>query len=127
IQQALSRLRRWIRRYVFLEGLAASIALACLLFWLTFGIDVAYFRISQLELPSWFRLVAAIAMAALLVGTALTWVLTRLLRRVRPGELALILERRFPQLNDRLITTVEFLPRGGSPLQASMLERTSEQ
>lgn len=104
-----------------------TIGLACLLFWLTLGIDFIYFQISQLELPTWFRLACTVAMVMLLVATAMTWVLARMLRRIRPADLALALERKFPELNDRLITAVEMEGGAGSPLQTTMLERTIDE
>lgn len=127
IRSVLSRLRRWIRRYVLLEGLAGTLALACLLFWLTYGIDLAYFWLSNLELPGWFRIVCTIAMAGLLVGTLLTWVGAKLFRQMRPADLALALERKFPELNDRLITAVELADRRPDGAHADMLDRTIDE
>lgn len=127
IQKVLRRLRRWIRRYILVQGLAATLALACLLFWLSFGLDLAYFRLSNLELPAWFRIACSILMAGLLVGTVMTWVGSKLLRRIRPSDLALALERRFPELNDRLITAVELADRHPDGPQARMLDRTIDE
>jgi len=124
IQRVLRRLRRWIRRYVLLEGLAATIALACLLFWMTFGIDLAYFQLSRLELPGWFRIACTIGMAAILGGSIVTWVGLKLLRRMPQADLALALERKFPELNDRLITAVELADRSPDGPHAAMLDRT---
>jgi chaperonin cofactor prefoldin len=127
IQQVLVRLRRWIRRYVLLQGISVTLALACLMFWLTFGLDLAYFHLSRMELPGWFRLFCTLAMGTLLVATAISWAGTRLLRKMQPADLALALERKFPSLNDRLITAVELENHGGSDIQSSMLERTIDE
>lgn len=127
IQTVLSRLRRWIRRYILLEGIALTVVLACVLFWLTLGMDLAYFRISRLELPQWFRTFCTIGMLALLFGTVFVWVGLRLFRRMDQADLALTLERRFPELNDRLITAVEMSRRPGSQVQAAMVEQVSEE
>lgn len=124
IQSVLSRFRRWIRRYILLEGLAVLVAAACLLFWITFLVDVAYFRISSLELPSSFRLLVLLAMVGILVSLGVSWVLLRLFRSFRPKDLALVLERKFPQLRDQLITTVEMNADSSSPLQQEMLAET---
>jgi hypothetical protein len=127
IQKALHRFRRWIRQYVLLEGIAASIALACILFWLTFALDVLHFQFRSLELPGWFRLLCTVGMAVLVVGTTLSWILARFFRHLRPADLALALERRFPELNDRLITSVELGDHAATPLQRSMLARTANE
>ncbi|WP_437204535.1 hypothetical protein [Planctomicrobium sp. SH664] len=127
IRRVLSQLRWWIRRYILIEGTAATLALACLLFWLSYGVDLVYFEFSQLELPRWFRLLTVIGMTLLLVGGCLTWLVFRLFRRMRPTDLALALERRFPELNDRLITAVELSRPSGSDIQASMLRRTTDE
>lgn len=127
IRQVLTRLRRWIRRYVLVEGIAATIGLACLLFWLTFGIDFVYFQLSQLELPHWFRVLSTVLMTMLIAGVAITWVGVRGTKRIDAKDLALTLERKFPELNDRLITAVQMADRDGSPAQAAMIERATNE
>ncbi|MCA8997070.1 MAG: hypothetical protein KDA80_08790 [Planctomycetaceae bacterium] len=127
IQQALGRFRRWIRRYIFLEGLAVVIALACGLFWLTYGLDVGWFWLSQLELPSSFRIMTLLMAMVVLAAVLLTWLVARLFRTMRARDLALALERRFPQLNDRLITAVELGETGGSELQTQMLHQNTDE
>lgn len=124
IQSVLSRFRRWIRRYILLEGLAVLVTAACLLFWITFLVDVVYFRVSSLELPSSFRLLVLLAMVGILISLGVSWVLLRLFRSFRPKDLALVLERKFPQLRDQLITTVEMGADSSSPLQQEMLAET---
>lgn len=127
IQTTLKRFRRWIRRYILLEGLAVLIAVACLMFWATFLLDVAYFRFSNLELPTSFRLICLLVMVGVLAGLAISWVLLRLFKQFRMKDLALALERRFPQLRDQLITTVQMEHEQATPLKASMIERTSRE
>ncbi|MEW4490459.1 hypothetical protein AB1L42_20405 [Thalassoglobus sp. JC818] len=127
IQSVLSKFRQAIRRYVFLEGIALLIAIACAIFWITFAVDVIYFRISRLELPSSFRLLVLMGMVIVLATVAASWFFFRLLRSFRNRDLALALERRFPQLQDRLITTVEFEGEDASQLKSAMMERTSRE
>src|SRR6266576_35822 len=84
----LHELRSLIKRYVALEG-------------------------SALVLDYWFEPSAGVRQALLLlavaaVAAATVWfVVLRLVRDFRTRALALVLERRFPELNDRLITAVE--------------------
>lgn len=124
IRNVLTRFRRWIRRYILLEGLAVLVAVSCLMFWVTFLLDVAYFRVSNLELPSSLRLVILLLMAGSLSGLAITWVLLRLFHQLRFKDLALALERKFPQLRDQLITTIEEDQGPATPLHNQMLEQT---
>jgi hypothetical protein len=129
IHALLARLRRRIRRYVLLEGTALVLCILAVLFWVSLSLDYAYFQIRSLELPRWFRAAFSIGALSLFVVTFLSWVLFRYLRSLREKALALVLERRFPQLDDRLITAVE-LPESvtgrETPLTASMLRRTVE-
>jgi hypothetical protein len=123
----LNRLRSRIRQYVFLEGLALVVALLGGLFWASFLVDWCYFSLSRLELPRWFRVTVLIAGIGLLAFGLVAWVALRLLRSLRAKALALVLERRFPELDDRLITAVEAaegrLP-DSSPITAAMLRQT---
>jgi hypothetical protein len=130
ILAVLARLRRRIRRYVFLEGTALVLVVLGLLFWVSFGIDALYFSASRLELPRWFRVGFNVVAVSLLALTFTTWVALRSMRRLRARALALLLEKRFPELDDRLITAVEFSETGEGrqlPLTASMLDRTIQE
>ncbi len=127
IQSVLKQFRRWIRRYILLEGIAVFVAVAAMMFWVTFLVDVAYFWFSSLELPTSFRLICLIVMVGGLVGLGVSWVALRLFKHLQLKDLALALERRFPQLRDQLITTVEFEHETTSPLTAKMVEQTSRE
>ncbi len=123
----LDRLRSRIRRYVLLEGLALVVAVMGTLFWGSFLIDWVYFQLSRLELPRWFRATILVGGIGLLAFGLVAWVALRLLRSLRARALALILERRFPELDDRLITAVEASENGettNSPITAAMLRQT---
>src|SRR5689334_5507013 len=102
----LNRLRSRIRQYVLLEGLALVIALLGTLFWGSFLVDWCYFHFSRLELPRWFRAAVLIIGIGALAFGLVAWVVLRYFRSMRAKALALVLERRFPELDDRLITAV---------------------
>jgi hypothetical protein len=131
----LAQLKRRIRRYVLLEGTALVLIVLLSAFWLTLGIDWAYFRLTGLELPVWFREGVGITALVLAAAAALFWIGLRLVRRFRARALALVLERRFPEMGSRLITAVEAAEAGGryeaqpgeSRLTAAMLERTIDE
>lgn len=128
LDRLLDRLRSRIRSYVALEGAAIVVALLSGLFWLTLLLDLGYFRLTNLELPVIVRATLVTAAVGLSVFAGLAYVALRLMRRLRARALALVLERRFPELNDRLILAVEKAeskagePAG--PLEEVMLSRT---
>lgn len=126
----LNQLRRGIRRYVFIEGVALVVALFGALFWGSFLIDIAYFRLSRLELPRWFRAAVLITGLVLLTFGLVTWIALRLLRSLQTRALALVLERRFPELDDRLITAVEAAEQpehDASAFTTALLNQTIDQ
>ena len=103
----LARLRARIRRYVAIEGLALLLAALAGLFWLLLGLDYGYFRLTRLELPVPLRIGMVVVALGLIALVAIAYLLLRLFRRMRSRALALVLERRFPELDDRLILAVE--------------------
>lgn len=107
IDQILSQLRAAIRRYVVLRGTALVLTVIAILFWITLGIDNAWFGITRLEIPRSVRfviLLVSLSIIVLVFYQALIW---QMLVKLRRRALALLLERTFPELNDRLITVVE--------------------
>src|SRR5262245_16994871 len=101
VLDVLARLRSRIRRYVALEGSALVLVVLGVAFWISLGADY------WLELSPGVRrlfLFAAIVATGIALFRSL---LVRLGRKLDYRSLALVLERRFPGLNDRLITTVE--------------------
>lgn len=127
IRETLKVLRSRIRRYVAFEGIALVVIVMAILFWVSIGLDSAWFKINKLELPSWFRSAFSIFAFCAFVLTFLLWVVLRFNGRFDNKNLALLLERQFPDLNDRLITAVEasqIRRDNPSPLANAMLDRT---
>ncbi|MFT5322857.1 MAG: hypothetical protein ACI8P0_000700 [Planctomycetaceae bacterium] len=127
LQSVLTQLRGRIRRYVFLEGAALILAVLGGLFWLSLAVDHAWFQISRLELPRWFRAGFDVVVVGLVAFLLLSWIGLRLLRSYRTKALALVLERRFPELDDRLVTAVELAETGSAAhgkLAVAMAGRT---
>lgn len=112
---------------MFWEGLAAVVVVLGALFWISFAVDWIYFRLSHLELPRWFRATILIVGIGLLAAGAFSWILLRMFRSLRARSLAMVLERRFPELDDRLIMAVEAAEgrlETKSPVTSAMLQRT---
>lgn len=115
----LDGLRAQIRRYVCLEGAAAIVALLGAAFWVSIALDYGF------ELARPIRAAMLILVAFLVVSLFLLWILLRVSRAMSARALALVLERRFPALDDRLITSVEMAEQGTAipPLTIALLQR----
>jgi len=123
----LDRLRSRIRSYVLWEGISLVVVVFGALFWGSFVLDWGYFQLSRLELPRWFRATVLIVGIGLLAAAAVSWIALRLFRAFRMKALAMVLERRFSELDDRLITAVEAAESGeatSSPITSAMLRQT---
>ena len=108
----LDRVRGLIRRYVVLEGLLAAGFVFALAVCLSLVADFGLFHLAGVDLvldaPGGLRLAAVVVTVALAAGVLVLLVAVRLARRFSDPEIALLLERRFPEeLGDRLITAVE--------------------
>lgn len=100
----LGKVRRRIRAYVAVEGLAATVATAGLGFWTAVGIDW-FFEPPQ---PVRLTLVGLAGVATIVVF--FRRFLSRVFARLADRQLALVVERRFRELNDALMTAVEIDP-----------------
>ncbi|MCS7168371.1 MAG: hypothetical protein RMI91_13515 [Gemmatales bacterium] len=142
IRRSLQRLRRGIRAYIVTEVVLQAIIAAALWFWALFAVDFGLFLVFGLDYIRdgsaatiflfrgfwWLLLFTGLIY---LVGYRLVY---RLLVSFRPEALALVLERRFPQvLEERLVTAVELAdPRtaeryGYSYLLVEYTARTAEE
>ena len=129
IPAVLTRLRGRIRRYVFWEGMATVFVVLSLFFWASLAIDYGFSVIFKVEVERPLRIAMAVAAVGLALAALITRVVARMLRDFHFEALALVLERRFPQLNDRLITSVQLAkPSAHYPeLTADMLHRTVDE
>jgi hypothetical protein len=112
VRSPLARLRKYIHAYVSLEGLALVGLFLALWFWIGLVLDYGVFKALLVDwvqmLPWGFRCGVLVVLLSGLAALVLTMVLFRLFREFSEPSLALVLERRFPQLlGDRLITAVE--------------------
>jgi hypothetical protein len=125
IVEVLGDLRRRIGRYVLIEGVAIVLIAMGAIFWLTLGLDAAWFGFRKLELPTWFRISLMVLAVATILILAVRYIVLRMARQFQQKDLALVLERRFPELNDGLITAVEMSEDDASgSVTNSMLTRT---
>src|SRR3569623_98927 len=129
ITAVLGRLRGAIRRYVLLEGTAIVLVVLGVMFWFSLGLDWLYFLVQKEDLPYGVRAAVLIAAASLVACAGAVWLGARLFRTFRQKALAMVLERRFPELDDRLITAIEASehPHEYSGLSEAMLARTVQE
>ena len=107
ILAVLGQLRSKIRGYVLAEGTAMVLIVLGSLFWLSLGLDWLCFWVSRMELPVAVRIVFDLLALILVSAGCVLWIVRRYSHVMKPKALALVLERRFPHLDDRLITSVE--------------------
>jgi hypothetical protein len=120
IRAPLGDLRQRIRRYVLFEGLAAAVAWLGLAFWLSLLVDWLF------EPPPLVRVAILAAIGIVLVTVLVRMIFRRVFVPLSDANMAMLIERRFPGLQETLLTAVEI--SGGStaddPWQAAMLDRT---
>lgn len=126
VEAILAELRSRIRRYVLWEGIALAIVAVGLFFWFSLGFDAAVFSVRRLEPARWLRVALDVAVIGTMTAVVLVLIVFRVFRSFRTKSLALVLEKRFPELNDRLMTAVESAGQTEShtALTSAMLERT---
>ncbi len=106
VQARLRGLRGKLRALVTLEGLARILVVLGLLVVLTFLFDWAT------PLPGALRLILTVLCAGILAVTLWRSLLLPLAGRMTDDQVAIAAERRFPDLNDRLISTVQLARLG---------------
>jgi hypothetical protein len=106
LQARLGKLRGKLRALITLEGVARILAVLGLLVVLTFLFDWAT------PLPATLRLVLTLFCALVLVLAFWRSLVSPLTRRMTDDQVAVAVERRFPDLNDKLISTVQLARLG---------------
>ncbi|MSQ93443.1 MAG: hypothetical protein EXR98_02680 [Gemmataceae bacterium] len=128
VRHPLETLRKYIRAYVILEGLALTLLAGAVLFWLGLAFDFGLYKVdfdllgihgidwilelNEVDATGMASLACRLTMIAVVVVClaylGFTKVVLRWLRDFNDDALALVLERRFhKELGDRLITAVE--------------------
>lgn len=112
VASPLHQLGGYIRLYVSAEGLAVLLLYLALWFWIGLLLDYGLFKLTGVD---WVQILSrsfrGVVLGLLLTGLAALVVakmLLRLMREFSSPALAMVLERRYPELlGDRLITAVE--------------------
>jgi len=120
VRSAFDSLRARIRCYVWFEGSGMALAWLGLAFWVSLGVDWLF------EPPVAMRAVMLAAAALVLLGIAVRLIGRRAFVPLTDSNMATVLERRFSQFDDSLLTAV-VLTDGRhdlSRLNPEMLART---
>jgi hypothetical protein len=122
IRTSLAALRRRIRRYVWIEGLAAAVAWVGLAFWLSLLLDWFF------EPPPLVRAGLLAVIGIVLAAVLVRMIFRRLMVPLSDANMAMLIERRFPGLQESLLTAVELSGRefADEPWLGALLDRTSE-
>lgn len=121
VSRKVSTLRKLVRGYVVLEGLAATIIAAGVAFWVALAIDWLFE-----PTPAWRMLMWCVAIAVI-AHFAWHWLAARFFANLSDSNLALLLERRFPEIEQSLVTTMQAGRRGDivSPQQSELMAATA--
>jgi len=101
VRRVLDAVRRRIRAYIWLEGLATLAVLLGLMFWIGLAADWMF------EPSARVRQIVLVLLAALLAYVAYRSLLRRIGVSITDSTAAILLERRFPTLSEHLVTAVD--------------------
>lgn len=127
ITQALTGLRSKIRGYVWAEGLLAAAAWLGIAFWISFAADRLPVLLAYDDPERWVRIVMLAGIAAVLAGIVYWTIFRRIFVALSDRSMAILIERRFRQFDDSLLTTVELheQPDHAEGFNPEMLDFTS--
>jgi hypothetical protein len=123
VKSLLSNLRRKVRCYVWAEGLANSLAWLGAAFWITLAIDWFF------EPPVYVRIILLCTAIGVLAAILVRKIVHRAFAHLSDGNMATVLERCFPQLNDSLLTAVVLCNRPAETVECNpeMLSRVCQE
>ena len=107
IDQVLEDLRKKIRAYVLWQGLSLAAIWVAVSFWIALALDYGPVWFGLAEMPRTWRFMLLVFIVTVLGMVLYQWVFRRIYRQLSPANLAMLLERRFPELNDALATVVQ--------------------
>ncbi|EAQ77630.1 hypothetical protein [Blastopirellula marina] len=116
LRELLGSLRRRIRLYVLLEGLALLVVWLAVTFWVGLAVDYLPVTFGASEMPREARIVCLVAIYGVSAYIFYRWVLIRLVARMSDTSMAILIERRYPAFHESLLTAVE------SPVEEDLTE-----
>ena len=107
IRSLLAGLRWRIRTYVWLEGLSLAVVWLGATFWCGLALDYLPVLAGVGEMPRAARLLLLLVIAGVFAFILYRWLFRRVFARLADRSMAVLLERRFHEFGDSLITAVE--------------------
>lgn len=126
IRATLDSLRRKIRGYVFQEGIAIVAIWLIAAFWIGLAIDYLPVTLGAKEMPIAARAVLLAVTGIGFLYLTYRYIARRMFARMRDESLALLIERRFLDFDESLLTTVQAAdsPYLGDPIETQLLNET---
>jgi hypothetical protein len=120
IGSLLAQLRRRIRTYVWVQGIIALLVLLGVWFWASLAFDWVF------EPPRELRIALLVVLGLAICYSIYFYILRRAFVRLADRSLALLVERRFSNLHESLLTAVELgeVPDHAEPFNREMLADT---
>jgi hypothetical protein len=127
VQRVLDQIRAGIRRYVWIEGISIALIWICVTFWLALAIDYLPVLAGMNEMPWQARAFVLILISTVFAWIAWRWIFRRAFVRFKDLSMALLLERRYSELDDSLVTTLEASPQELNEHSRLMVDYTQQQ
>lgn len=119
IVSKLAEVRQLLRKYVLWQSACLAILWFLCVFWLGGLIDYLPVRVGASETPRWARIGMLMAIVLGVLWIVARFLLPKLLKKIPDSSLALVFERRFPQLGNALVTAVELVDQPGKEITDS--------
>src|SRR6476659_6779570 len=122
VRRTLDAVRRRIRAYVWVQGVAITIIALGLIFWLGLAADWLF------EPSPTIRRIGLIAAACIAFYVCYRYLLRRIFVPISDTTAAVLLERRFPALKDHVITAVDVasIPAHAAAYHPDLIAQTNE-
>ncbi len=129
VRRRLFTLRWSIRAYVLLEAVAVILIWLGVTFWAGLALDYLPVLMGAGEMPRGVRAALLVVIGVVFAWLLYRWLLARATVALRNEQLAILLERRFPEFGDALVTVVELTahPDHAESFNEQMLEETSQE
>ncbi|MEM9657516.1 MAG: hypothetical protein AAF961_04060, partial [Planctomycetota bacterium] len=122
IANKVSQLKALVRLYVGLEGIAAVLVVLGAAFWAGLAIDWFFEPRPATRAVMWFAVGSAVG------ATAFKYLLRRIMAPLPADSLALLVERKHPELREGLVTIVQAADSGHQHLfERRLIDRTAAQ
>ena len=123
------RIRRGIRQRAALSGALILVSGFCIYFWTTLLLDSGWFWLQTLELPRGLRVLLLALCCSWSCVVVFRRIVVPLVCRFSGIDLALLVERRFPRFEDRLVLAVEAAGKAKSDSRrgSEMLQRSVDE